>query len=50
VENRTLEDLDYSSRSKSPETQELTVVQQRKEWLLTVPDEKLSTNQKIEGY
>jgi hypothetical protein len=32
-----------------PETRELTVIQQRKEWLATIPDGKLPTNQKIEG-
>jgi len=32
--------------SKSPEKQELTGTQQRKEWLATIPDGKLPTNQK----
>jgi len=31
------------------ETQELTVMQQWKEWLATIPDGKLPTNQKTEG-
>ena len=35
--------------SKSPETQQLTVIQQWKEWLATVTDGKLATNQKSEG-
>jgi hypothetical protein len=30
-------------------TQELTVVQQWKEWLATIPDGKLPTNQKTQG-
>jgi hypothetical protein len=38
-----------NNRTKSPETQKLTVIQQRKDWLSTVPDGKLPTNQKIEG-
>ena len=36
-------------KTKSPETQELTVILQWKEWLATNPDGKLPTNQKIEG-
>jgi hypothetical protein len=32
--------------SKSPETQELTVIQQWKEWLAKIPGGKLPTNQK----
>jgi len=48
-EKRPWEDLDYNIYSKSPETQELTVIQQWKEWLATIPDGKLPTNQKIEG-
>jgi hypothetical protein len=36
-------------RPKSPDTEELTATQQRKEWLATSPDGKLPTNQKIEG-
>jgi len=32
-----------------PETQELTVIQQRTEWLATIPGGKLPTNRKIEG-
>jgi hypothetical protein len=35
--------------NKSPETQELTVTEQRKEWLARIPDGKLPTNQKTEG-
>ena len=38
-----------NNRTKSPETQELTVIQQWKDWLSTIPDGKLPTNQKIEG-
>jgi hypothetical protein len=38
-----------NNRTKSPETQELTDLQQRKDWLATVPDGKLPSNQKIEG-
>jgi hypothetical protein len=34
---------------QSPETQELTVIQQCEKWLATIPDGKLPTNQKIEG-
>jgi len=34
---------------KTPETQELTVIWQCKEWLATIPDGKLPTNQKTEG-
>jgi len=30
-------------------TQQLTVMEQWKEWLATIPDGKLPTNQKIEG-
>jgi len=30
------------------ETQELTVIEQGKEWLATIPDGKLPTNQKTE--
>jgi len=30
-----------------PETEELTVIEQWKEWLATNPDRKLATNQKI---
>jgi hypothetical protein len=33
----------------SGQKQQLTVIQQWKEWLATVPDGKLPTNQKIEG-
>jgi hypothetical protein len=44
-EKRPWEDLGC----KSPETQELTVVQQWKEWLAAIPDGILPTNQKIEG-
>jgi hypothetical protein len=43
------EDLDYSTYSKSPETEELTVIQQCKEWLATISDGKLPTNQTTEG-
>jgi hypothetical protein len=32
-----------------PDTQELTIIQQWKEWLATNPDGKLPTNQKAEG-
>jgi len=39
--------MDYQAHS--PETQRLTVIQQWKEWLATIPDEKLPTNQKTEG-
>ena len=38
-----------NNRTKSPETQELTVIQQWKDWLATIRDGKLPTNQKIEG-
>jgi hypothetical protein len=38
-----------NNRNKSPETQELTVLQQWKDWLATIPDGRLPTNQKIEG-
>jgi len=48
-EKRSWEDLDYNTESKSPETQELTVIQQCKEWLATIPHGKPSTNQKTEG-
>jgi hypothetical protein len=34
---------------KSSETQKLTVIKQLKEWLATIADRKLPTNQKIEG-
>jgi hypothetical protein len=34
---------------KSPETQELTVIQQQKDWIAIIPDGKLPTNQKIGG-
>jgi hypothetical protein len=44
------EDLDCDTYSKSPGTQQLTVIQQWKERLATVVDGKLPTNQKIEGY
>jgi hypothetical protein len=43
-EKRPWEGLYYNTYSKSPETQQLTVIQQWKEWLATVPDEKLPTN------
>jgi len=33
----------------SPETQQLTVIQQCKEWLATIPDVKLPTNHNMEG-
>jgi 16S rRNA C967 or C1407 C5-methylase (RsmB/RsmF family) len=46
---RPWEDLHYSTCSKSPETQQLTVIQHCEEWLATIPDGKLPTNQKIEG-
>jgi hypothetical protein len=39
------EDLDCSTESKSPETQQVTVIQQCKEWNATNPDGKLPTNQ-----
>jgi hypothetical protein len=35
--------------SKLPETQQLTVIQQWKEWLATNPHGKLPTDQKTEG-
>jgi len=34
---------------KSPEAQQLTVIQQWREWLATITDGELPTNQKIEG-
>jgi hypothetical protein len=34
---------------KSPEMQQLSVIQQRKEWLATIPDRKQPPNQKIKG-
>jgi hypothetical protein len=37
-----------NNRTKSPETQELTVIQQWKDWLATIRDGKLPTNQKAE--
>ena len=40
------EDLDCSTYSKSPETQQLTVIERWKEWLATVADGKLPVNQK----
>jgi len=43
------EDLDYNTSSKSPEKQELTVINQRKEWLAKISDGKLPTNHKTEG-
>jgi len=49
LEEKYPEDLDYNTYSKSPEMQELTVIQQWKEWLATIPDGKLQTNQRIEG-
>ena len=49
LKKRPWEDPDYNAKSKSPKTQELTVIQQWKEWLATIPDGKLPTNQKIEG-
>ena len=36
-------------KSKSTETQELTVIQKVKEWLAAVADGKLPANQKTEG-
>jgi hypothetical protein len=48
-EKRPQEDLDCSTQSKSPATQQLTVVQQCKEWLATVTGGELPTGQKIEG-
>jgi hypothetical protein len=45
-EERPWEYFDYNTfKSKSPETQKLTVIQQRKEWLATISDGKLPTNQ-----
>jgi hypothetical protein len=41
--------LDYNTENKSPETWELAVITQRQEWLATIPEGKLPTNQKIEG-
>jgi hypothetical protein len=49
LEKQPWEDLDYNTYSKSPETQELIVIQQCKEWLVTIPVGKLSASQKIEG-
>jgi hypothetical protein len=49
VKKRPWEDLDYNTWSKSPETQQLTVVQQWRERLATIPDGKLPAVQKIEG-
>jgi hypothetical protein len=43
------EDLVYKTKT-SREKQQLTVIQQWREWLATVPDGNLPTNQKIEGY
>jgi hypothetical protein len=43
------EDVDCSTYSKSPETQQLTVVQRWKEWLATVTDGQLPTNRMVEG-
>jgi hypothetical protein len=37
-EKRPWEDLDYRTSSKSLDTQELTVIQQWKEWLATNAD------------
>jgi hypothetical protein len=48
-EKRLWEDLDYNTSSESPETQQLTVIQQWKECLATIPDGKLPTNQRTEG-
>jgi hypothetical protein len=42
-------DLDYSTYSKLPDTQELTIIHQRKEWLATDLDGKLPTIKTIEG-
>jgi hypothetical protein len=41
-------EADELPQIKLPETQQLTVIQQWKEWLATIPDGKLPTNQKIE--
>jgi hypothetical protein len=41
MEERLWEDLDHNTLSKSPGTQELTVIQQCKEWLAAIPDGKL---------
>jgi hypothetical protein len=49
LEKRSWENVDCDTQGKSPETQQLTVVQQRKEWLATNPDGKLPTTHKIEG-
>jgi hypothetical protein len=46
---RPREDFEYNTESRSPETQELTVIQHWKERLTTNPVGKLTTNQKVEG-
>lgn len=47
-EKRLWEDLDYSIEGKSPETQELTVLLQWKEFLAINPDGKVPTNNEEE--
>jgi hypothetical protein len=46
---RPWEDLEYSTYSKSPDTQQLTVIQQLRNWFSKFPGRKLPTNHRIEG-
>jgi hypothetical protein len=49
MKGMALKDVISLSSDYGVKTQDLTVIQQRKEWLATIPDGKLPTNLKIEG-
>jgi hypothetical protein len=49
LEKEQWEDNDCSTYSNSTETQQLTVIERWKVWLVTVADGKLPAKQMIEG-